>query len=97
MTGHLDDAEVDQLSPIYSFSLGLDCIFLIGGRTKEQKPIAVRLKSGDLLSTFYLMQSWDCKPASATTASLASFPKHSNPNPKKYKSSQTGQTTTKTS
>lgn len=56
MTGHLDDAEVDQLSPIYSFSFGLDCIFLIGGRTKEQKPIAVRLQSGDLLSTHYLMQ-----------------------------------------
>lgn len=50
MTGHLDDAEVDQISPIYSFSFGLSCIFLIGGPTKETKPISVRLNSGDLLS-----------------------------------------------
>lgn len=34
MTGHLDDAEIDQISPIYSFSFGLSCIFLIGGNTK---------------------------------------------------------------
>jgi alkylated DNA repair protein alkB family protein 1 len=31
MTGHLDDAELDQDSPIYSISLGLSCVFLIGG------------------------------------------------------------------
>lgn len=48
MTGHLDDAEIDQESPIYSFCLGLSCIFLIGGKTKETKPVAVRLDSGDL-------------------------------------------------
>lgn len=35
MTGHLDDAEYDQESPIYSFSFGLSCIFLMGGRTKD--------------------------------------------------------------
>lgn len=52
MTGHLDDAEIDQLSPIYSFSFGLSCVFLIGGRTKDDKPVAVRLNSGDLLSIF---------------------------------------------
>jgi alkylated DNA repair protein alkB family protein 1 len=52
MTGHLDDAEVDQLSPIYSFSLGLSCVFLIGGRTKDDKPVSIRLNSGDLLSKF---------------------------------------------
>ena len=50
MTGHLDDAEIDQTSPIYSFSLGLSCIFLMGTQTKETKPIAVRLNSGDLFS-----------------------------------------------
>ncbi len=50
MTGHLDDAEIDQTSPIYSFSYGLSCIFLIGGLNKDIKPIAVRLDSGDLLS-----------------------------------------------
>ncbi|KAM3139762.1 hypothetical protein pb186bvf_008220 [Paramecium bursaria] len=49
MTGHLDDAELDQVSPIYSFSLGLSCVFLIGGPTKDEKPLALRLDSGDLL------------------------------------------------
>lgn len=50
MTGHLDDAQIDQISPIYSFSFGLSCIFLIGGPTKDQKPLSIRLNSGDLLS-----------------------------------------------
>ena len=56
MTGHLDDAEIDQSSPIYSFSIGLSCIFLIGGKTKETKPVAVRLNSGDLFSIFVVIQ-----------------------------------------
>ena len=30
MTGHLDDAELDQESPIFSYSIGLSCVFLIG-------------------------------------------------------------------
>ena len=51
MTGHLDDAEIDQESPIYSFCLGLSCVFLIGGKTKETKPVAVQLDSGDLFGT----------------------------------------------
>lgn len=50
MTGHLDDAEIDQGSPIYSFSLGLSCVFLMGRQTKDEKPLALRLQSGDLLS-----------------------------------------------
>ena len=50
MTGHLDDAEIDQESPIYSFSMGLSCVFLIGGRTKDEEPVGVQLDSGDLLS-----------------------------------------------
>jgi alkylated DNA repair protein alkB family protein 1 len=53
MTGHLDDAEKDQTSPIYSFSFGLSCVFLIGGKTKDDKPIAVRLNSGDLMSNYF--------------------------------------------
>lgn len=53
MTGHLDDAEIDQESPIYSFSFGLSCIFLMGGRTKEEEPTAIKLNSGDLLSKLY--------------------------------------------
>jgi len=49
MTGHLDDAEYDQVSPIYSFSFGLSCVFLMGAMNKDVKPLAVRLDSGDLL------------------------------------------------
>ena len=58
MTGHLDDAEIDQESPIYSFSFGLSCVFLIGGPTKEDKPTAVRLNSGDLLSKHHCNDSY---------------------------------------
>ena len=53
MTGHLDDAEYDQVSPIYSFSFGLSCVFLMGAMNKDVKPLAVRLDSGDLLSKFF--------------------------------------------
>ena len=49
MNGHLDDGEPDQEHPIFSFSLGLSCIFLIGGETKDIKPLALRLDSGDLV------------------------------------------------
>ena len=44
-----DDGEQDQTSPIFSFSLGLSCIFLIGSNTKDDKPLAIRIDSGDLL------------------------------------------------
>ena len=49
MGGHLDDGEKDQDSPIFSYSLGLSCVFLIGGLTKEEEPIPVALESGDLI------------------------------------------------
>ena len=43
MGGHLDDAEPCQTAPIVSLSLGLDAIYLIGGRTKAEPPRAVWL------------------------------------------------------
>ena len=49
MGGHLDDGEPDQENPILSFSLGLSCVFLIGGKTKEERPTAIKLDSGDLV------------------------------------------------
>ena len=49
MGGHLDDGEPDQEHPIVSFSFGLSCVFLIGGRTKETEPIAIRLDPGDVM------------------------------------------------
>lgn len=48
MGGHLDDGEPDQIHPIVSFSLGLSCIFMMGGATKTVKPKAVLLESGDV-------------------------------------------------
>lgn len=49
MGGHLDDGEPDQQHPIVSLSFGLSCVFLIGGRTKDIEPYAVRLDSGDVM------------------------------------------------
>lgn len=72
MTGHLDDAEVDQTSPIYSFAFGLSCIFLIGGKTKDIKPISVRLNSGDLFSISNNIQLWEDLRDNAITEYLES-------------------------
>jgi len=79
MTGHLDDAEIDQISPIYSFSFGLSCVFLIGGTTKESKPLPVRLDSGDLLSKNFVMQLWADKAENAITECRESSLIHMNP------------------
>lgn len=49
MGGHLDDGEPDQEHPILSFSLGLSCVFLMGGHTKSVEPWPVKLNSGDLV------------------------------------------------
>ncbi len=43
MTGHLDDGEEDQQNPIFSFCFGLGCVFLLGGRTRGTRPVAVNL------------------------------------------------------
>ena len=48
MGGHLDDGEPDQEHPIFSYNMGLSGVFLIGGPTRETRPRAVRLDSGDL-------------------------------------------------
>lgn len=50
MGGHLDDGELDQISPIISYSLGLSCVFLMGGETKDIQPHAIRLDSGNIFS-----------------------------------------------
>lgn len=40
MGGHRDDAEPCQEVPIVSLSLGLDCVYLLGGATKAEVPRA---------------------------------------------------------
>ena len=49
MGGHLDDAEPCQSAPIVSISLGLEAIYLLGGRTKADPAIAMLLRSGDVV------------------------------------------------
>ncbi|KAH6798452.1 oxidoreductase [Perilla frutescens var. frutescens] len=45
--GHLDDMEKDWSKPIVSMSLGCKAIFLLGGKSREDTPVAMFLRSGD--------------------------------------------------
>lgn len=48
MGGHQDDVEVTMDHPVVSVSLGSDCVFLKGGRSKDEPPLEVLLHSGDI-------------------------------------------------
>ncbi|XP_062149852.1 alpha-ketoglutarate-dependent dioxygenase alkB isoform X1 [Alnus glutinosa] len=47
--GHLDDMEADWSKPIISLSLGCKAIFLLGGKSREDPPLAMFLRSGDIV------------------------------------------------
>uniref|UniRef100_A0A0D9XS51 Fe2OG dioxygenase domain-containing protein n=1 Tax=Leersia perrieri TaxID=77586 RepID=A0A0D9XS51_9ORYZ len=47
--GHVDDMEADWTKPIVSISLGCKCIFLLGGKTRDEVPTAMYLQSGDIV------------------------------------------------
>ncbi|KAH8286829.1 hypothetical protein KR018_000723 [Drosophila ironensis] len=49
LSGHTDHSEPNHSAPLFSFSFGLPAIFLIGGKTLEEKPTAIYLQSGDVL------------------------------------------------
>ena len=50
MGGHLDDGEPDQEHPILSFSIGLEGVFLIGGRTRSEGPVReIGVRGGDVV------------------------------------------------
>ncbi|XP_018787311.1 PREDICTED: DNA demethylase ALKBH1 [Bactrocera latifrons] len=49
LSAHTDHSEPNRTAPLFSFSFGQTAIFLIGGRTKEMSPLAVYLRSGDVL------------------------------------------------
>lgn len=49
MGGHQDDAELSKDHPIVSISLGCPCVFLIGGLSKEEVPLPIALRSGDVV------------------------------------------------
>ena len=46
---HKDDTEEDLSQPIVSVSLGVPCVFLIGGEDKQTEPTPLLLRSGDVL------------------------------------------------
>lgn len=48
LAGHTDHSEQNLDAPLFSYSFGQTAIFLIGGRTKDVRPTAVFLKSGDI-------------------------------------------------
>ena len=47
--GHKDDVEAHMTLPIVSISLGCPAVFLIGGESKEEEPLAMILRSGDVV------------------------------------------------
>ncbi|GKB08975.1 alpha-ketoglutarate-dependent dioxygenase AlkB, partial [Tanacetum coccineum] len=58
--GHLDDMEADWSKPIVSMSLGCKAIFLLGGKSRNDEPLAMFLRSGDIV----LMSGEARKPVS---------------------------------
>lgn len=49
LNGHKDDVEKDMSLPIVTVSLGCECVFLVGGETKETEPVAMFVRSGDVI------------------------------------------------
>uniref|UniRef100_A0A8D8FVB2 DNA oxidative demethylase ALKBH1 n=1 Tax=Culex pipiens TaxID=7175 RepID=A0A8D8FVB2_CULPI len=49
LAGHTDHSEKNLEAPLFSFSFGQPAIFLIGGHSKEERPDALLLRSGDVI------------------------------------------------
>ncbi|XP_056641159.1 nucleic acid dioxygenase ALKBH1 [Diorhabda sublineata] len=49
LSGHTDHSEQNLEAPLFSFSFGQSAIFLIGGETIDEKPLAMYIHSGDIL------------------------------------------------
>ena len=49
LSGHTDHSEKDLAQPLLSLSFGQSAIFLIGGPTKQTRPKALLLNSGDIV------------------------------------------------
>lgn len=47
--GHVDDMEADMSKPIVSISLGCKAVFLLGGSTRDEPPLAMFVRSGDVV------------------------------------------------
>ncbi|XP_044256117.1 nucleic acid dioxygenase ALKBH1 [Tribolium madens] len=49
LSGHTDHSEHNLRAPLISFSFGQTAIFLLGGKSKEEEPSAMFLRSGDIV------------------------------------------------
>ncbi|KAJ1668160.1 hypothetical protein IW140_000674 [Coemansia sp. RSA 1813] len=49
MAGHVDKTEENMDAPLISLSIGLSCVYLIGGNTRDIEPTGLLLRSGDVL------------------------------------------------
>ncbi|KAJ2990722.1 hypothetical protein HDV02_004184 [Globomyces sp. JEL0801] len=49
LTAHQDRSEINTEAPLLSLCFGLDCGFLFGTEDRGDKPMAVRLESGDII------------------------------------------------
>ncbi|KAG5463312.1 MAG: hypothetical protein BJ554DRAFT_315 [Olpidium bornovanus] len=49
LLAHVDRSEVNVDAPLVSLSLGLSCVFLVGTASREDRPSAILLRSGDIL------------------------------------------------
>ncbi|KAJ1902026.1 hypothetical protein LPJ66_000350 [Kickxella alabastrina] len=50
MAGHVDKTEENMDAPLISMCIGLSCIYLVGGLTRDTEPTALILRSGDVLA-----------------------------------------------
>ncbi|KAJ2522606.1 hypothetical protein GGI11_001692 [Coemansia sp. RSA 2049] len=50
MAAHVDKTEDNMDAPLVSLSVGLSCVYLIGGSTRDVEPTALLLRSGDILA-----------------------------------------------
>ncbi|XP_025835825.1 nucleic acid dioxygenase ALKBH1-like, partial [Agrilus planipennis] len=49
LSGHTDHSEINLEAPLISFSFGQSAIFLLGGKTLEEKPTPLLIHSGDII------------------------------------------------
>ncbi|CAN8004105.1 unnamed protein product [Ixodes hexagonus] len=47
--GHADNSELDLDAPVVSVSFGQTAVFLVGGPTRARRPLALFLRSGDVV------------------------------------------------
>ncbi|XP_031569307.1 nucleic acid dioxygenase ALKBH1-like [Actinia tenebrosa] len=49
LAGHTDHSEFDLEAPLFSLSLGQSAIFLLGGKSRDDAPVPMYMRSGDIM------------------------------------------------